>query len=588
MPFSTFDQVKTEAGQRKQTLAPLHREMAIDEDFEHAGAVWNDGALYQYMNGLPAEAHLKIISLAKDLVDTGVNQYIIGENINVRVLLPPSAHRDSKEAEGHAKRLEEAFSALLWNVETNATETPLHTAAQHQLGLGLTCVGYPLIWDKVKRHPMKLKNGKYRKPMEEWSAREQVAVDEWDRGRFLTIPFEITPVHPRTALFDIHHDPPQDVIIETKVIPSAYIDKYPQLANFNSRAKTAVLRMYCSPENYGLWLNDAPILTKADGANSDGIAKNRTGILWYRFARSGWGSKGYGNEWEYQIQGIIRGMRAAIIAKIMDFNIADVIRTVYGLPPVGIEGDTDEEAQEAAARFVFGMAQIWWHKTGVRQHKIEVPEIPSVVIDQMKMVDGLIELHTWPEALRGLPQPGEPATSAQQRLSQGKAGLRLPKRNLEQLVEGMCMDIAYMVKHELQEPVTLLSRSMGMVTLHPDDIISGMRIIVDLAPATSEERAFERREQLVLLDKGLRSKITILKSDPDVTDPEEEYAQALSDTAMGGEIIAQAIAQEAVQAVLPPMPAAPAASVNGTAALRATSEMTPTRNQNPELPAIAR
>ena len=333
------------------------------------------------------------------------------------------------------------------------------------------------------------------------------------------------------------------------------------------------------------------MLTAKDGANSDGLAKNRTGILWYRMAYGGFGQQSYDNEWEYRIQGVIRGIRPVIVAKIMDFNVIDLLRQMYAVPPLDIEAGTVEDAIAVARRIRFGMGAVVPHTSEERITPMQLPDVPKVIFDEMMVVDEAIEGHAWPQVLKGL-GPTETASGAAQRLSQGKAGLGIAKRQLEQLWEGMLMDICMMVKYELEEPLHLRSGSHGMITLDPDDIVDGMRIIYDSAPSTAEEKAFERREQITLKQEGLRSVLTLLTADPDVPDPAEEIARGLADQAVLG--LLPLIQQEVAQRMMPQPAAAPveapmeAPSSNGSGPLLAPSETMQARNPTPGLPPLTR
>ncbi len=588
----SFAAMRGEHALRKSVLGPLWTEMEHDENFLQAATQWGSRKMYQYFNGIPAEANLKMLSLAADLVTTGLSQYVIGEHPSIKVVLPAGVHRKEKKNETHIKDLQEALDALMWQILTYSVESPTQTVGQHALGLGRGVLAYPLIYERYPKHPMKNKYGKdapYRKPEGAWSPSEAKRVSEYQQVIGRAMPWDVHAVHPRRVAWDIHRDPPEDVMIESRVLPGIYLQKYPHLTGINPRGRSAVFLEYCSKEHYGLWLNNQPLLTKKEGANSDGFAKNRTGILWYRMAEGGFGQQSFGNEWEHRVQGIVRGIRPAIISKMMDFNVLDIMRQGYGIPPMGVEAQSLPQAIEAARRIVFGMGQVWAHTTEERQHALELPKVPDVIFQQMDATDRLIEGHAWPEVLKGSATPGEPASGQAQRLSQGKASLAIAKRNLDQMWAGCLEDICYMVKHELEEPITLLSKTRGLVTLDPDDIVDGMRIVFDSSPATSQEKAEQRREQLTLKDAGLRSTATLLKEDPDVLDPEEEAAQILADLAMQSEGIVGMIANEAAQRVTggsmqPAQPVQTAPNMNGAGLMAPTENM----GQMPQLPPLRR
>ena len=582
----SFPVFKKELALRRTQLAPLHREMEHDDNFIHAAAVWGDRSMMQYFFGLDDKAKIRMLSIADDIITTGLSQYVIGEHPSVQVVLPRASHPDTpqgrKNREDHARRLQDALDALLWQMDTYAREKPLRTVGYHQLGLGMGVMGYPILWDRFPKHPFKSRYGDvpYRKPEASWNARDRKAVSDFNRRRQEAIPWDTHAVHPRRVFFDLESDPPEDVIIETNVLPGMYMRRYPNL-RLENRGETAKYLIYCSKEEYGLWLNDQPLLTSADGANAEGFAKNRTGILWYRMAYGGFGNQSFGNEWHYQIQGIIRGIRSEIVTKTIDYNVMGVMRQVYGIPPLGVEAPTIAEATIAAQRIVFGMGAAWPHTPEERQHALELPRIPEVIFQELNESDTLIERHTWSDVMKGANPASETAAGAGQRLSQGQASLQPEKTSIDHLLSGMLEDICHMVKHELQEPVELLSRDMGLVRIDPDDWVEGARILVNSKPATAEQKMAERRESIALIDARLRSRYTTLVGDPDVLDPEEEMARILADAAMESEGVIGMIAQAALQGVTGGQP-------SGMSPEAAMPEQSPlARGQNGAQPLVA-
>ena len=549
----TFVALKKELALRRTQLSSLHQEMEHDDNFIHAAAVWGDRAMVQYFRGLDPNGQLLMLSIADDVITTGLSQYVIGEHPSVEILLPRKAYTerpgDKRAREKHVRRLQDALEALLWQAETYSTETPVRTAGYHMLGLGLGVIGYPILWDRFPKHPMKSGYGEglpYRKPEAAWNALDRKHVSEFERRRAAALPLDFHAVHPRRVYFDIESDPPEDVIIQTNVLPGMYLQRYPHLEAVNSRGKTARYTIYCSREHYGLWLNDQPLLTSKEGANADGFAKNRTGILWYRMARGGFGNQGFGNEWQYAIQGIVRGMRSLIVSKTIDYNVMGIMRQVYGIPPFKIKAETIAEGTAAARRLHFGMGQVFIELPNELLSKIETPDVPAVVFQEMGETDRLIERHTWSDVMRGANPASETASGSSQRLSQGQASLATERSSLQNLLSGMLQDICHMTKYEFREPLELLSRDQGLVTLNPDDILDGMRIRVNSRPATPEEKMMDRRESIALIDARLRSRHTTLIQDPDVTDPEEELARIAADAAQESEMWIQSIAAEAL------------------------------------------
>lgn len=558
--FHTFSAALSEMDLRRTQLALWHTEVGVDEDFNNAGAVWDDKSMHKYFNGLDANARVMLLSIADDIIMTGLNQFIIGEHPSNRVVLPRASHPETpggkKNREEHARRLQDAHDALVWKIEKDASESPFRTVGYHQLGLGLGVLAYPILWDRWPKHPMKDRLGKdvpYRRPEESWRLQDRKRVSEWRRVRTGPLPWDVHAEHPKRVLFDIHHDPPEDVFIESNVLPGVYLDKYPELAAKSLTTNAPESRpfvIYCSREEYGLWYEGKPLLTSKDGANTEGFAKNRTGILWYRMAQGGFGNQGYGNEWHLRIQGITRRLRPVIITKIIDYNVMGIMRRMYGIPLLKMRGTTLAEAGAAASRIAFGTNQVFTYTTEALE-AVELPSINPAVFQELEESDRMIERHTWSDVLRGTNPASETASGAGQRLSQGQAALRNAKRNYEQLIEGMLDDLDHMTKYELQEPLELLSRDGNIIELDPDDVVDGMRNIVNSKPATEEEKMAERRETIALIDARLRSRYTALVEDPDVLDPEEEMARIMADAAVESEAWIDSISAEALGGGVP-------------------------------------
>jgi len=266
-----------------------------------------------------------------------------------------------------------------------------------------------------------------------------------------------------------------------------------------------------------------------------------------------------------------------IITKIIDYNVMGIMRRMYGIPLLKMRGDDLAQAAAAASRIAFGTNAVFTYTTELLE-TVDLPQINPVVFKEMGESDAMIERHTWSDVLRGTNPASETASGSSQRLSQGQAVLRNAKRNYEQLIEGMLDDFDHIAKYEFQEPLELLSRNGDFSELDPDDVVDGMRNIINSKPATEEEKMSQRREQIALVDARFRSRYTILVEDPDVLDPEEEMARIIADAAMESEMWIQSVASEALG--MTPAAGGAAAAVSplqagGSQPLLAPSEVQP-------------
>ena len=530
------------AADRKQVFSRLHREWGYDEEILTASSRFRDRSIMKYLDGFPPGFVAKVPSLAKDVVDVGVNQIMAGETPSVRILLPPDAHRDAAIAKKHSEDLARKCQALLWYVETFGTETPFRGMIQHALGLGLGVLAYPILWQRWPDHPLQLKSGKTR---EGRNAAERAKVEKWQRTR-TGLPIDVHAVHPRTALFDPDHDPIEDMIEEQLVSLGSFARDYPHL-NLPERStqKTAKLVTYCSAEEYGIWLNEKPLLLPKDGANAEGIAENTTGVLWYKIARGGFGDRTYKGEWDYAIKGILRDGRDMILGHITNYNVMEAIRQVYGFPEDDISGETLEQAQDEAPTSR-GPSARWLHSSKVKRNIPQTPPVPQVVFQQLERQDEELGIHFGPygDALRGIYQ-AETASGLRTRISLGKSPYRAAKQSTEQAASAFLMDVFYYVKKVLREPISFPGRD-AIVTIRPDDIPDGARAVVDWAPPTPEEKGFELQDLLQKKEKDAASVRRILELDDDVDDVDEELANILADKTLAMPETLQMVSQMAL------------------------------------------
>lgn len=519
----TYNDIKSWLEDRRSQLAALHMEMGHDEVFLEASCRIFDQRMLQYLPGFPKNnLDIMTTSIAVDAVESNASQIWVGDAPVVRVLLPPGSHRNSQHERELADELGQIYTGLLRYINAYRSESPLWQACWHMVSLGMGVLSYAPNYRRRPKHPFKLANGKTRKPR---NAAERLQYERYERSMYNSFPYEIRAVHPRTVFFDPYHEPIENVILEEYVSPAAFAHDYPELnLPTTGQAKNALLVTYCSPEWYGQWLDGRPLT-----GGENGLVPNPTGILWFAFAKYGAGFLNFKGEWEYAIQGALRAGRNAITAYTRSFNINEFIKTLYAFAPIKVTGDSAEREQVVEG-LQLGPAAIWETTTGVSIDIQRLPEVPEsvwreypILIDQLEQRFGL-------QLKRGAPGPsGEPAQLYRTRLTQGQSHLRQAKLSFQQMLEKMLMDLTWIQKHELGEPLNIITPT-GVIKLDPERIPLGAQLVVDSTPPTEEQKAF--RLQTLIQMSGVTPRAVSqdrLLEAQDVEDKELEKARILAD-----------------------------------------------------------
>lgn len=563
----TFKEIKDELGVRRSTFSSMHEEMRRDEVFLNATSVWQSGDLEQYVSSIPAGKRLQVPPTAIDAVNIQLNQVMVGETAGISVLLPPGVHRDPRRMQQAKEDLEKKLQALAWAIDTSRTESPLRQFMFDSLGLGLGVISHATAWDRWKPEPFVGKDGVRRKPR---NAHERSVYRQWELSRQRTIPWDVKAIPPRRCFFDPWHDPPEDVIVEEQVSVRAYAARYPQLGQHWGADKKGTLLTFCSMDEYGLWLDDIPLLKKKDGAQPDGVAENTSGVMWYKFAWSGFGHQSHDGNWVHRGKGVLRDARDVIAMYIAAINQLEVIRSVYAFPPLEGIGPTQAQAEQEMRGMAWGPGQQFAHSDAVRIAVMQMPQVPQAVFQSIQSHQQLLEIHFGPEILRGVVSAGETLGGQASRLAQAKAPLRTAQNSGEQAFAALLMDICHTISEEANRigPLVLPDRVGDIVELGPDDMIPGMRILVDFAPPGRDDKVRQEVERYDKLRLKIMSRRTVMASDAEIDNVDEELAEIDSDALMETpgvqELLGRAAGEqvqrelEAAGQLAPPAPPAPA------------------------------
>lgn len=566
-----YDEITTWKQERQSLFGALHEQIGIDETFLASSAVWADKRLEQYLHGLPRGFRAKIPPIGRRGVTTARNQVMVGETPKVSVLLPPKPRQNPRDAIKQRETLERKLQALLWQIDTTSSvETPLITFMDHCLGLGRGILSYPVAWDRWKDDPFQQRDGSRRAPK---NAKERLEDRRWQENRARQLPWRVSAIHPRKCLWDPHHDVPEDVILEEKVSVRAILRRYPHLWTPDlegGQHREGTLLTFVCPDYYGLWLDGVPLLTKKDGANGDGIAPNSSGIMWFRFADSGYGQSTFEGEWELRVQGLIRPIRDVLATYIVAWNQIETMRGVYAFPPMDITGPTKEEAEEAKGDLEYGPGSAFPHGPGIVAQPMPLPTVPNDAWRTMEISQQMLAEWFGDPVLSGQYQADPTSEQHARRLNQAKAPLKPAAQGGQQAVAAMLMDLCYQIKHDLDGPVTVMNAQNGIETLDASDIVDGMRILVDFTPPTKDELEQDHAEMRQRLEMGLVSTHRVMEVDPQIDDVDlemdtieaEKLRQSEPVLAVKAEAYAFLLRQklEAKGLLPPPEPVAPEAA----------------------------
>ena len=545
---------------RQRVYARMHREMEIDEDFLLGTSVYgeayggNDRISRYLRRGFPADYRFTIPPIAKDAVDIGINNILVGETATVKVSLPLTSRRSDQKLQDDAKDLEDTYQDLLYYLDTYSQEPFLRACVTWGLALGMAAFKYPLAWRRWPEYPLgELSGGGRRKPA---NAKQRDEVARYQRKWQQAQPIAMQALHPLTLFPDPYHDPSEDYIERVTVRREAFTDY-----EFDgAKEGDAVATYYCSPEWYGVWLDDQPLLGAKEHA-VDGIAPNPTGICWYGHVWAGFGTKDKKGAFEYLGKGILRDGRDIIVAYLRARNRLMAVGALYSFPPIDVDAPTKQQATEEGSEFSLTPGAIWPHSTGVHAKIVDMGNISPFIIEEYNQAKAELEVHFGPDILRGVRSPGETAAGQRSRTSMALAPYKVLRQNLQQLVASALMNITHMVKVELRQPMNIIGRSTTRV-LDPKNIPDDHMATVNFAPPTDEEEAQELEQKNQKMQLGVMSQERYLESEK-LDDPDEERARLLADeitkTPAYLQVLTDAATQQLQQALGLPPPAQPAA-----------------------------
>mgnify|MGYP001561442615 CR=1 FL=1 len=537
-PVPTSTQVFTWLEQRRELLAALHEQQRKAEKHYHWVHYQGQTASSLGLRGLPKDFVPKLLPLAKIGVDLGVNIILPGDEPEITVHIPDSAHRDEALMQEHQESIRSFLKAFFHQVYTLRMQTPVRDNGQKCVGLGQAVVAFPFIKSRLPDHPLKMKNGNIREPR---NPKERQLVKRWERDRKSQMPWDVRSVHPTRIYFDLFHDPPRDYIEEQELSPKIAKEFYPDLAIEPGSEPSGVKRViYCSDDWYGVWVNRVPVLPKHNG---DGLIANPRQRMWYRMAFSNWGNVSEDGELEYMAKGMITDAIPLIEMYTVNINLQEVAKAFGVFAAMKIAAQNVDAAEEETKDWEFAPGARWIYDVKNIQDVgfVDYPGLNQAIFSEQPMINSLMELWWGPDILRGR-HTTDTAAGLRTRMSKAQAIYRPPKASLEQMWAAVADDILWSIKEEIGDEVWVPALG-GAISLKPDQIPDGTYISINFTPPSEEEKAFLLQEGLTRLEAGTLDLIEFLENYALEEHPTERAKMIFWDSLDKNPMIQEAIGQ---------------------------------------------
>ena len=523
----THADIKSMLEQRRATLATMHRQMLVADEWIHADE--DPSPIVKYIDrGFPRDHQWQVDSYAWTVLNRLVNQVSGGNAPQVTYELPKSYHRKEKKAKEHEKAIQAWAQGILYHI-AYLPENPFQDMLYQQLGPGLGALSSPLDYEGWGKPPEN--NRQTPEEEEEWEA--------FELRRSQRIPWRVESLHPTWIFFDTAHNPPEDYIIEKPVSMRAMATQFPSLglrAEEQNDQATAKYVEYCSATEYGCWVNGEPV-TPNPKADAEGIAPNGLGHTWVSLAWSGLGKLDSTAAWHRRGVGMIQRGIGDFKALTFDDNFLNLVKRSMVPKYVATNPDGREAAEEETQDIdPLSPSVIALGKTTFRP--LENLDIPAAIVQDIQERKAGIAQKYGPGVLSGEYQ-SEPASKFASRLEQARAPVRASKKNSEQAIAVSLMDMLWDVKHEpdLEDGVAVSYRKGAegpweSVELKPDQAVLGGRFVVDMSPLTPEEKAFKVEDAAQKEANGWWGKERAMKAGGEIDDTVEEMSQIAADRIM--------------------------------------------------------
>lgn len=448
------------------------------------------------IRAFPENWVIRLPNTAPSKVREAVDQVFVGDpQIKVEV---PKGYKDPEKRSQLERKLTKFCWGLIQHEERSSDMSPLEEQKINTIALGS---GTRSILIDLTNWP----------PKPEKKRREKLALFEermaaWQDITRRNSPFSVKSVHPLNYAYDRSNNPPQWFIIREPIMPWEAKVKYKHWQPNNvvrdnpQRAVQPLCKMqFWTPEWYACYIDGAKALGEEDNADSHGVAPNPYHCIPYWPSAGGHGSQDPLGRPEFELVGILRDNRDALLVDAEIFNLEEIYRwrASYG-PKLIVSGPDQTVCEELANKVMTGPQKAVGFPPGYSVNEVKPSELPPALLDQRRRVDIEIERGMVYDVAAGAGNPTEPAARTRIRLQQVDKKLASAALNVQQSLESSFMAAIYMIRDVLKESVGVNVAQSGLpadyVDLSPDEIPDGIVVTAKLVGDSEEEKA--RRIQI--------------------------------------------------------------------------------------------
>ena len=467
-----------------------------------------------------------VLPTAREVIDTAADHIA---PVNRRVNVP--RRKTDKAGTAQANKIRRFYEALLNWVDRKGDTSRFRNGGK---GLGLTGITvWKLIYDRklFPPKPVKAKD----EPTDEFDDR----LDEWTVDRKNVIPFDLQIIHPREIIFDHTHEPPQWIIQTSNKMVGDIIDEFPSWPNPKNRKKTDEVEVL----EYWEDKRRAVIIDKTSALKGENeIVKHRQSVHPYIIGGSGLGH----DDWEHRLEkkyvGLLRFIKAVLLAESRAYSIADIVLKGGAWPVRVAEGDRANEMPRI--RLEYGTVQPL--PPGVKITDL-TPQLPSeMVFNFMSLNNGIISAAAAPRVVRGLREPGI-TSGFDRQLELGQARLRYGPLvwTMERMLEEVCRKAGRIMQALDLGPINIQAGTTedNFMVISGKDFRNHHAVEVKVGVLEPEDEIRKHNDAIALVAGGLMSPQTAIRTYFPNVDPSSEMGRILAARLMFSEPIMNLIGE---------------------------------------------
>ncbi len=467
-----------------------------------------------------------VLPTAREVIDTAADHIA---PVNRRVNVP--RRKTDKSGTAQANKIRRFYEALLNWLDRKGDTSRFRNGGK---GLGLTGITvWKLIYDKklFPPKPTKVKS----ESDEEFKDR----LDEWKVDRKNVIPFDLQVLHPGEVIFDHTHEPPQWIIQTSNKMVGDIKDEFPSWPNPKNRKNTDEVEVL----EYWEDKRRAVIIDKTSALKGeDEIIKHRQSVHPYIIGGSGLGH----DDWEHRLEkkyvGLLRFIKAVLLAESRAYSIADIVLKGGAWPVRVAEGDRANEMPRI--RLEYGTVQPL--PPGVKITDL-TPQLPAeMVFNFMSLNNGIISAAAAPRVVRGLREPGI-TSGFDRQLELGQARLRYGPLvwTMERMLEETCRKVGRIMQALDLGPINIQAGTTedNFMSISGTDFKNHHAVEIKVGVLEPEDEIRKHNDAIALVAGGLMSPQTAIRTYFPNVDPSSEMGRILAARLMFSEPVMNLIGE---------------------------------------------